>query len=48
MEHGCSNADPLFDEEDTESGTPIPSRIMMQGDDSRTLRRITDKTSIVY
>jgi Cdc6-like AAA superfamily ATPase len=46
MEHGRSNADPFLDEEDTESDT-IPSRIVMQGDNSRTLRRITSKTSII-
>jgi hypothetical protein len=47
MEHGCSNVDPLLDEEDTESDTLISNMIMMHGDDSRTLRRITDKISIV-
>jgi hypothetical protein len=47
MEHGRSNADPLLDDGDTESDTLIPSRIVMQCDDSRTLRRITDKISIV-
>jgi hypothetical protein len=47
MEHCRSNADPLLDDGDTESDTLIPSRIVMQCDDSRTLRRITDKISIV-
>jgi hypothetical protein len=47
MEHGCSNANPLLDEEDTKSDTPISSRIVTQGDDSGTLRRITSKTSLV-
>jgi hypothetical protein len=43
MEHGHSNADPLLDEEDT----PIPSRLVTEGDDDITLRRITDKSSLV-
>jgi hypothetical protein len=37
MEHDRSNVDPLLDEEDTQSDTPISSRIVMEGDDSRTL-----------
>jgi hypothetical protein len=37
MEHSRSNEDPLLDEEDTQSDTPIPSRIVTQGDDVRTL-----------
>jgi hypothetical protein len=36
MEHGRSNEDPLLDEEDTQSDTPIPSRIVTEGNDSRT------------
>jgi hypothetical protein len=47
MEHGLSNADPLLDEEDTESDTPVSSSIVMKGDDSRTLRRIIGKPSII-
>jgi hypothetical protein len=47
MELGRSNADLLVGEEDTKSDTSIPSRIMMQGDDPKTLQRITGKTSIV-
>jgi hypothetical protein len=47
MEHGRSNEDPLLDEEDTKSDTPIPSRIVTEGDDSRSLQRITDKSSLV-
>jgi hypothetical protein len=46
MEHGRSNEDPLLDEEDTHNGTPIPSRLVMKGDDSRTLQRITGKSSL--
>jgi hypothetical protein len=37
MEHGRSNSGPLLDEEDTQSDTPILSRILTEGDDSRTL-----------
>jgi hypothetical protein len=36
MQHGRSNADPLLDE-DTQSDTPILSKIVTEGDDSRTL-----------
>jgi hypothetical protein len=43
MEHDRFNADPLLDEEDT----PIPSRLVTEGDDDITLRRITDKSSLV-
>jgi hypothetical protein len=32
---------------DMESDTHVPSRIVMEGDDARTLHRITHKTSIV-
>jgi hypothetical protein len=31
MEIGHSNADPVLDEEDTESDTPLPSSIMVEG-----------------
>jgi hypothetical protein len=47
MEHGRSNADPLLDEEDTKSDTPILSRLVTEGDDDTTLRRITGKSSLV-
>jgi hypothetical protein len=47
MEHGRSNVDPLLDEEDTQCDTPIPSRLVTEGDDDTTLRRITGKTSLV-
>jgi hypothetical protein len=47
MEHGRSNADPLPDKEDTQNDTPILSRIVTEGDDSRTLQRITDKSSLI-
>jgi hypothetical protein len=46
IEHGRSNKDPLLDVEDTKSDTPILSRIVTQGDDSRTLQRITGKSSL--
>jgi hypothetical protein len=44
---GRSNAEPLLDEEDTESETPIPNRMVTQDDDRRTLRQITGTPSIV-
>jgi hypothetical protein len=47
MEHGRSNSDPLLDEEDNQSDTPISSRIVTEGDDSRTSWRITGKSSLV-
>jgi hypothetical protein len=47
MEHGRSNEDPLLDEEDTQSDTPIPSRIVTEGNDSRTWQRITCKSSLI-
>jgi hypothetical protein len=47
MEHGRSNDDPLLDEEDTQSDTPIPGRMVTQGDDATTLLRITGKASLV-
>jgi hypothetical protein len=47
MEHGRSNKDSLVDEEDTQSDTPILSRIVTQGDDATTLQRITCKASLV-
>jgi hypothetical protein len=31
MEMGCSNTDPVLDEEDTESDTPLPSSIVAKG-----------------
>jgi hypothetical protein len=39
--------DPLLDEEDTKSDTPIPSRMITEDDDTRTLRQITGASSIV-
>jgi hypothetical protein len=47
MEHSWSNEDPLLDEENTQSDITILSRIVTQGDDSRTLQRVTDKSSLV-
>jgi hypothetical protein len=37
MEHGWNNVVPLLDEEDTQSDTLIPSRIVTEGDDTRIL-----------
>jgi hypothetical protein len=39
--------DPLLDEEDTESDTPIPNRMVTEDDDTRTLRQIISASSIV-
>jgi hypothetical protein len=44
---GHSNVDPLLDEEDTESDTPIPNRMVTEDDDMRTLRQTTGTYSIV-
>jgi hypothetical protein len=44
---GRSNTEPLLDEEDTESDTPIPNRMVTQDDDRRTLRQIPGTPSIV-
>jgi hypothetical protein len=44
---GRSNAEPLLDEEDTESDTPIPNRMVTEDGDRRTLRQIIDTPSIV-
>jgi hypothetical protein len=44
---GSSNVDPLLDEEDTESDTPIPNRMVIEDDDMWTLRQITGASSIV-
>jgi hypothetical protein len=44
---GHSNVDPLLDEEDTESDTPIPNRMVTEDDDTRTLRHIIGASSIV-
>jgi hypothetical protein len=46
MEHDRSNSDSLLDE-DTQSDTPIPSRMVTEGDNSRTLRRIMGKSCII-
>jgi hypothetical protein len=46
MEHGRSNVDPLLDE-DTQSDPPIPSRIVTEGDDTRTMQKITGTSSLV-
>jgi hypothetical protein len=44
---GRSYTDPLLDEEDTESDTPLPNRMVTQGDDTHTLRQINGSSSIV-
>jgi hypothetical protein len=44
---GHSNAEPLLDEEDMESDTPILNRMVTQDDDTRILRQITGASSIV-
>jgi hypothetical protein len=44
---GRSNAEPLLDEEDTESDTPILNRMVTKDDNRQTLRQITDTPSIV-
>uniref|UniRef100_A0A0A9DYF6 Uncharacterized protein n=1 Tax=Arundo donax TaxID=35708 RepID=A0A0A9DYF6_ARUDO len=46
MENGRSNADPLLDEEDTESDAPIPSRMVVEVDDNRESQRITGTSSL--
>jgi hypothetical protein len=43
---GRSNVEPLLDEEDTESDTPLPNRIVIEGDDTHTLRQITGSSSL--
>jgi hypothetical protein len=44
---GRSNAEPLLDEEDTVSDTPIPNRTVTEDDDRQTLRQFTGTSSIV-
>jgi hypothetical protein len=39
--------DPLVDKEDTQSDTPIPSRIVTEGDDTGTLQKITGTSSLI-
>jgi hypothetical protein len=47
IEHGPSNADPLLDKKDSQSDTPIPSRIVTEGDDTRTLQKIIGTSSLI-
>jgi hypothetical protein len=47
MEHGRSNEAPLLDEEDTQSDTPMPSRVVTERDDATSLQKITGKASLV-
>jgi hypothetical protein len=47
MEHGWSNEASLLDEEDTQSDTLMPSRIVTECDNARFLQKITGKTSLV-
>jgi hypothetical protein len=44
---GCLNAEPLLDEEDTESDTPISNRMVTKDNNRRTLRQITGTPLIV-
>jgi hypothetical protein len=44
---GRSNVEPLLDEEDTESDTPISNRMVTQDDDMRTLMQIACASLIV-
>jgi hypothetical protein len=39
--------EPLLDEEDSESDTPLPNRMVKKGDDTRTWSQITWSASIV-
>jgi chromatin remodeling complex protein RSC6 len=47
MEHGRSNEAPLLDEEDTQSDTLMPSRIVTERDDVRSLQKIICKTYLI-
>jgi hypothetical protein len=47
MEHDRSNEAPLLDEEDTQRDTPMPSRIVTERDDARSLQKITGKASLI-
>jgi hypothetical protein len=47
MKHDRSNESPLLDEEDTQSDTPILSKIVTERDDARSLQKIAGKTSLV-
>jgi hypothetical protein len=47
MKHGRSNEAPLLDEEDTWSDTPMPSRIVTERDNARSLQKIIDKATLV-
>jgi hypothetical protein len=47
MEHGQSNEAPLLDEEDTQSDTPMPSRVVTERDDATSLQKIIGKPSFV-
>ncbi|KAK3124751.1 hypothetical protein QOZ80_7BG0592000 [Eleusine coracana subsp. coracana] len=47
MENGRSNADPVLDEEATDSDVPIPSKLVTQDDDPRELWRILGTSSLV-
>jgi hypothetical protein len=47
MEHGRSNEAPLLDEEDTQSDTPMPSRVVTERDDATSLQKIIGKPSFV-
>jgi hypothetical protein len=46
MKHGRSNDAPLLDE-DTQSDTTMPSSLVTECDDARSLQKITGKSSLV-
>jgi hypothetical protein len=48
MEHEQSNAESLHDEEDIESDTPIPSWMVVEGDNPKTLHRITETSFVEW
>jgi hypothetical protein len=47
MEHGRSNEAPLLDEDDTQSDTPMSSRVVIECDDATSLQKITGKASLI-
>lgn len=47
MEKGRSNADPVLDEEATDSDVPIPAKMVIEGDDPVELQRIMGTSDLV-
>jgi hypothetical protein len=41
------NVEPLLDEDDAKSDTPLPNRMVTQDNDTRTLRQITGASLII-